>query len=191
MDDGTDCPSDKGASSCPLLFAAQSASTTAQLLDYEPRAAKQVPLLLSMKEDNLALVKAIDSGDPDLVYSVLSHLKRSHSLGNFFRFVDNKPDAAALLAVAAKRDDRELLRDFYFQDDRRTETACLALEEALTTEVRLSSLFWVEVVASNAQDFAERMSKVRQGAKSFAEDKERAFEGKVRLSCCPVTVAFS
>lgn len=37
-----------------------------KLLDYEPRASKQVPLLLSMKEDDLALVKAIESGNPDL-----------------------------------------------------------------------------------------------------------------------------
>jgi hypothetical protein len=37
-----------------------------QLLEHEPLASKQVPLLLNMKEDNLALIKAIDSGDPDL-----------------------------------------------------------------------------------------------------------------------------
>jgi hypothetical protein len=35
-------------------------------LDYEPKAADQVPLLLSMHEDELALVKAIESGDTDL-----------------------------------------------------------------------------------------------------------------------------
>lgn len=39
---------------------------TLQLLDHERQAAEQVPLLLSMKEDRLALVKAIDSGDTDL-----------------------------------------------------------------------------------------------------------------------------
>lgn len=37
-----------------------------QLLDHEPRAGDQVPLLLAMKEDRLALTKAIDSGDTDL-----------------------------------------------------------------------------------------------------------------------------
>jgi hypothetical protein len=37
-----------------------------QLLDYEPRAADQVPLLISMQEDERALVKAIESGDTDL-----------------------------------------------------------------------------------------------------------------------------
>jgi hypothetical protein len=35
-------------------------------LDYEPRAADQVPLLISMQQDDLALSKAIESGDTDL-----------------------------------------------------------------------------------------------------------------------------
>lgn len=37
-----------------------------KLLDFETRASKQVHLLLNMKEDNLALVKAEKSGDSDL-----------------------------------------------------------------------------------------------------------------------------
>ena len=32
------------------------------------------------------------------------------------------------------------------------------------------------------QDFADKMAKVRQGAKAFSEDKERVFEGKVSPS---------
>ena len=40
--------------------------TPPQLLDYEPRAADQVPLLMSMQENELALNKAIESGDSDL-----------------------------------------------------------------------------------------------------------------------------
>lgn len=37
-----------------------------QLLDHETKASDQVPLLLSMKEDRLALTKAVESGDTDL-----------------------------------------------------------------------------------------------------------------------------
>lgn len=37
-----------------------------KLLDHEPKASEQVPLLLTMKEDRLALLKAVDSGDTDL-----------------------------------------------------------------------------------------------------------------------------
>jgi hypothetical protein len=42
------------------------AGLATKLLDHEPRAGEQVPLLLSMKEDRLALLKAVDSGDTDL-----------------------------------------------------------------------------------------------------------------------------
>jgi hypothetical protein len=93
---------------------------------------------------------------------VLLHIKRTHSLGNFFRFLDNKPDAAALLQVYARKYDVELLRDFYFQDDRRTESACLALEESL-----------------EIADFGDKMAKIRTGQRAFNEDKERVFEAKV------------
>ena len=41
-------------------------SYPAKLLDHEPKASDQVPLLLSMKEDRLALAKAVESGDTDL-----------------------------------------------------------------------------------------------------------------------------
>ena len=37
-----------------------------KLLDYETKASDQVPLLLSMQEDKLALTKAVESGDTDL-----------------------------------------------------------------------------------------------------------------------------
>lgn len=40
--------------------------TFSKLLDYEPRASDQVPLLLNMKQDRLALAKAVESGDTDL-----------------------------------------------------------------------------------------------------------------------------
>jgi len=43
-----------------------------KLLDYEPRAGKQVPLLLDMKQDEVALVKAIESGDTDLGMIIVS-----------------------------------------------------------------------------------------------------------------------
>ena len=83
-----------------------------------------------MKEDRLALDKAIASGDTDLVYHVLLHLKTHLALGDFFRIVDDRPKAAALLEIYAKEQDREMLKDFYYQDDRREESARLMLDEA-------------------------------------------------------------
>ncbi|GAA5958825.1 hypothetical protein JCM21900_003937 [Sporobolomyces salmonicolor] len=133
------------------------------LIEKEIRASKQVPLLLRMKEDEGALRKAIESGDPDLVFAVLLSLRRSHPLGDLFRLIAHQRDAIALLQVYAREtDEREMLRDFYYQDDRREEMAVMRLEEAM-----------------REQDFGERVAKVRGAAKSFGEDKDCGFEAKM------------
>ncbi|KAM0749316.1 vacuolar protein sorting-associated protein 16 [Meredithblackwellia eburnea MCA 4105] len=139
----------------------QSALAT-KLLDFEPRSSKQVPLLLSMKQDDLALVKAIESGDPNLIYTVILHLRKVNALGDFFRLIDHKPEATSLLQVYARENDVELLRDFYFQDDRRKETACLALEES-----------WA------ITEMSDKLAKVKAAQKAFGEDKDCSFEAKM------------
>ena len=69
-----------------------------------------------------------------LVYHVLLHLQKSLSLGSFFRLLeDGGPalaPAAKLLQVYAREQNREMLRDFYYSDDRRVDSAVLVLEEA-------------------------------------------------------------
>lgn len=70
---------------------------------------------------------------------MILHLQKSHSLGNFFKLLDKKPEAIALLQVYAKENDLELLKDFYYQDDRRRESACLALEESEAIKVSQTS----------------------------------------------------
>ncbi|KAI8591791.1 Vps16, N-terminal region-domain-containing protein [Geranomyces variabilis] len=131
-----------------------------KLLDYEPQAANQVPLLMSMEEDELALVKAIESGDTDLVHLVILHMKRKLSPAEFFRIVSSKPLASALLEAYCKEQDPQLLRDFYYQDDRNVDTA-----NALVVEANASSL-----------PPAERINKLKVAAKLYSDDKERAFE---------------
>ncbi|CAE6405530.1 unnamed protein product [Rhizoctonia solani] len=135
------------------------------LLDHEPRPGEQVPLLLQMKEERLALIKAVDSGDTDLVYLVLLQLKKQSTLGDFFRLLEEGGKqygpAVRLLEVYAREQDRELLRDFYYQDDKRVASALLALDDARTAKV-----------ADN------RIELVRAAAKFFGEDRERGWEAK-------------
>lgn len=105
-----------------------------------------------------------------LVYHVLLHLHASLSPGDFFHTLDDSINpqltpAIRLLQVYAREGDRKLLRDFYYQDDRRTETACLEMQEAGETS-----------------DPEERVSRLRSAAKSFGEDKERLFEAKVSIA---------
>jgi vacuolar protein sorting-associated protein 16 len=71
-----------------------------------------------------------------IVYLVIFHLKRKLPLGEFFRLINNKPLACNLLQVYCKEQDRELLKDFYYQDDRRIESANLSLEESFGETVR-------------------------------------------------------
>ncbi len=81
-----------------------------RLLDYEPRAADQIPLLIAMKQDDVALAKAIDSGDTDLVYLVLLHSMRAarDSPADFFAILQNKPVAIKLLIKYAWQKDPEV-----------------------------------------------------------------------------------
>lgn len=109
-----------------------------------------------MKEDRLALAKAVDSGDTDLgnfvvageiialtryvlVYHVLLHLHKRLPLGSFFRLIEDGGSkltlASKLLQVYAREQNREMLRDFYYSDDRRVESAVLSLDEATRISV--------------------------------------------------------
>lgn len=127
-----------------------------ELLNHESRAGKQVPLLLSMSEDELALEKAIASGDTDLVFFVLLHLKKTLPLASFFRILTNRPLATALVESSARDQDQPLLKDLYNQDDRRLDGANLLFSEALaqsapqtkTDKLKLAS----KLLADNTKD---------------------------------------
>ncbi|KAL1863382.1 Vacuolar protein sorting-associated protein 16 [Paecilomyces lecythidis] len=118
-----------------------------QLLNHEPRAGKQVPLLLTMEEDEIALDKALESGDTDLVYFVLLHLKKKLPLASFFRTINNRPTASALVETSAREEDTELLKDLFYQDDRPIDGSNILLSESLqqisvqdkTDKLRLAS----------------------------------------------------
>lgn len=89
-------------------------------LENEKNISEQVPLLLSMQEDALALYKAIISEDTDLIYLVVIHLEKivhhtintnnintatsqsTQSLENFFRLIFTYPEAVNLLKTYYK-----------------------------------------------------------------------------------------
>lgn len=128
-----------------------------ELLEYEPRAGKQVPLLLDVGEESIALDKAIESGDTDLVFYVLLNLKKKIPLSSFFRTINSRPVATAIVEASAIDQDVELLKDLYYQDDRRLDGANLLVSEAL--------------VASDvhpANDKLKMASKLLRDSKEFA-----------------------
>lgn len=67
-----------------------------RLLDYEPRARLQVPLLLELGQSRPALLKAIESGDTDLMYTVILYMRENMPLADFRMTIRNYPAAQAL-----------------------------------------------------------------------------------------------
>ncbi|KAI9846978.1 MAG: hypothetical protein M1837_003334 [Sclerophora amabilis] len=132
-----------------------------ELLNYEPRAGKQVPLLLSMEEDEIALDKAIESGDADLVFFVLLHLKKKLPLASFFRVINNRPVATALVETSAQDQDGDLLKDLYYQDDRRLDGANMLISESL-----------------NQTDSGPATDKLKLAQKLLHDSKEHALESR-------------
>lgn len=79
------------------------------------------------------------------VYHVLLHLHKRLPLGSFFRLLEEGGQtlapASKLLEVYAREQNREMLRDFYYSDDRRVESAVLSLDEASRATVRADISF--------------------------------------------------
>ena len=88
-----------------------------RLLEYEPRAANQVPLLMKMHKDQIALSKAIESGDTDLVYTVLLRLKDTMPQGEFLMAIRSMPIAYSLFLQYCRQQNPKLLEDLYYQED--------------------------------------------------------------------------
>lgn len=126
-----------------------------ELLNYEPRAGKQVPLLLNMKQDIIALDKAIESGDTDLVFHVLLQMKKELPLAVFFRTINTRPLASALVESSAVEQDRELLKDLFYQDDKRFEGSNLLLSEALEQKDLSSQIDKLKSASRLVQDSKE------------------------------------
>ncbi|XP_063790184.1 vacuolar protein sorting-associated protein 16 homolog isoform X1 [Pseudophryne corroboree] len=105
-----------------------------KLLEYEPKSEDQVPLLLKMKRSNLALGKAIESGDTDLVYTVVSYMKHEFNRRDFFMTLQNHPIALSLYRQFCKHQEPETLKDLYTQDDNHQELGNFHVRSSYYTE---------------------------------------------------------
>ncbi|XP_075976244.1 vacuolar protein sorting 16 [Anticarsia gemmatalis] len=88
-----------------------------KILEYETHSKLQVPLLLSLGEGQTALRKATASGDTDLVYIVLLHLKEKMGKREFELTIRGFALAHALYIKYCALHNREALRQVYVQED--------------------------------------------------------------------------
>ncbi|ODV97668.1 hypothetical protein PACTADRAFT_47539 [Pachysolen tannophilus NRRL Y-2460] len=99
------------------------------LLNYEPIPERQIPLLLEFEQDDIALLKADESGNSDLIYYVLITLKNKLSLAQFFKTLNNKSISIGIFKEKFYMNNDKLLENFYYQDDNLLEISNLELKE--------------------------------------------------------------
>lgn len=105
----------------------------ALLLDYEVHAKDQVPLLMEMRKADLALDKAIESGDPQLVYGVLEELRNKQyqsQMDRYLQLFHHRPVAAALFKKLCKEIDQEQLLNLHRQESDFIEAGCLLFAQS-------------------------------------------------------------
>lgn len=145
----------------------------AMLIDHEPHPSQQVPLLLSIEEEDSALIKAIESGDTDLVYLVLFHIWQKKPPLDFFGTINARPLARDLFIKYARYCDRRSLEDFYLSTGRPQDVAHLLLLQSWEVEKN--------PIAGRGGGSAlqgPRIRLIEDAHKLFAQTKEHMFEAK-------------
>ncbi|XP_060525392.1 vacuolar protein sorting-associated protein 16 homolog isoform X2 [Cylas formicarius] len=102
-----------------------------KLLDYESKPSEQVELLLKLGENTPALVKAIESGDTDLIYMVILKLREKMPLGDFKMTIRNYPIAQSLYIIYCKEHSAQALTEIFIQEDDFTAQAEMFILESL------------------------------------------------------------
>ncbi|XP_066928946.1 vacuolar protein sorting-associated protein 16 homolog [Clytia hemisphaerica] len=126
-----------------------------ELLDYEPRSAEQVPLLMKMGKTELALQKAIESGETELIYSVTTYMRDHLPSTEFLMKIRLYPVAASLLMKICKTQDRSFLINLCYQDDKYQNLGALYIQESFVEknlDSRIKGLDKARIEFGKAQD---------------------------------------
>lgn len=143
----------------------------AALVEHEPCSSKQVPLLLSIGEEEAALTKATESGDTDLVYFVLFHIWQKKPSLEFFGMIQAKPLARDLFISYSRCYNHEFLKDFFLSAGELQEVAFLLWRESWD--------YGKNPMASKGTPLhGPRIKLIEKARDLFAETKEQIFESK-------------
>ncbi|KAK4846180.1 hypothetical protein QYF36_014058 [Acer negundo] len=143
----------------------------AMLVEYEPRSSKQVPLLLSIGEEDTALVKATESGDTDLIYLVLFHIWQKRPALEFFGMIQAKPLACDLFTTYARCYMHEFLKNFFLSTGQLQEVAFLLWKESW-------ELGKNPMASKGSPLHGPRIKLIEKARDLFSETKEHTFESK-------------
>lgn len=104
-------------------------------MDFEHRASEQIPLLLKLGQEPQALIKAVESGDPNLIYYVLVVLKENYSSDKFYMTIRHYPSVNALYAKLCRSVQMGSLEQIYDQEDNFTAQAILSVRDSYRAQV--------------------------------------------------------
>ncbi|XP_019464204.1 PREDICTED: protein VACUOLELESS1 [Lupinus angustifolius] len=143
----------------------------ALLVEHEPRSSKQVPLLVSIGEEDIALMKATECGDTDLVYLVLFHIWQKRQPLEFFGTVQARPLARDLFITYARCYKHEFLKDFFLSTGQLQDVAFLLWKESW-------ELGKNPMASKGSPLHGPRIKLIEKAQNLFAETKEHTFESK-------------
>nr|CAG4649104.1 EOG090X01BU [Scapholeberis mucronata]SVE93461.1 EOG090X01BU [Scapholeberis mucronata] len=125
-----------------------------RLLDFEHRATEQIPLLLKLEQEPQALVKAVESGDPNLIYYVLVAMKENFSSDKFYMTIRNYPSVNALYAKLCRTVQMGSLEQIYEQEDNFNAQALISIRDSYRAQAILKQYRQAknEVSASLTED---------------------------------------
>ncbi|KAH0652067.1 hypothetical protein KY285_032119 [Solanum tuberosum] len=143
----------------------------AMLVEHEPRSSKQVPLLLSIGEEDTALMKSTESGDTDLVYLVLFHIWQKRPALEFFGTVQARPLARDLFVNYARHYKHEFLKDFFLSTGQLQDVAFLLWKESWELSKN-------PMASKGSPLHGPRIKLIEKAQHLFVETKEYVFESK-------------
>ena len=106
-----------------------------RLLDFEHRASEQIPLLLKLGQEPQALTKAVESGDPNLIYYVLVVMKENYTADKFYMTIRHYPSVNALYAKLCRTVQMGSLEQIYEQEDNFNAQAILSVRDSYRAQV--------------------------------------------------------
>eukprot|EP01060_Flectonema_neradi_P002842 TRINITY_DN1178_c2_g2_i1.p1 TRINITY_DN1178_c2_g2~~TRINITY_DN1178_c2_g2_i1.p1 ORF type:complete len:859 (+),score=151.60 TRINITY_DN1178_c2_g2_i1:70-2646(+) len=113
------CPGISYKEVAKMATAAHKPAIAERLLEKEPKASDQVELLLDMGKRDMALEKAVSSGDTDLVYRVILKMSKRHNADGkihedeLFNSIKAHPLARDLFIAYCEYNDTKLLEKYY------------------------------------------------------------------------------
>ncbi|KAG2242071.1 hypothetical protein Bca52824_096085 [Brassica carinata] len=143
----------------------------AMLVEHEPRSTKQVPLLLSIGEEDTALVKATESGDTDLVYLVIFHIWQKRPPLEFFAMIQGRVLARDLFVAYSRCHKQEFLKDFFLSTGQIHEVAFLLWKESWDMGKN-------PMASKGSPLHGPRIKLIEKASNLFSQTKEHTFESK-------------